>query len=198
MKEKAGIEGGISEKEAISLCRKLATEIEVSMWLMHNESLSNDYKNKFRSLCFNLQSAANTELRISILSGNIKASELPKFDSIQLAPAQLKQRREEREQKYFREQVLLEADMSQIVLIGKSRKGEMILKKEDYGDIKTNNHFKDIRENIVKANGEVKVGSIKVDTYYEKIKEFYNTYLHGDLRDLLLQKLHSTKLKLDP
>lgn len=116
-----GLTSNMSEKAAISFCKKLATEIEVSTWITFKEKLSNEYKAKFRSLVFNLQDTRNAELRLAILSGSIKTCDIPKLNSMQLAPSQLKQMREQRETKYFKEHVCLEEDIETIKVLMKSQ-----------------------------------------------------------------------------
>lgn len=79
----------------------------------------------------------NTELRFSILNRDITASELVKLSSEQLAPSRVKNMRTERQNKYFKEQVLMKDEMK---LIAKTHKGESILNidpsydsEEDFG-----------------------------------------------------------------
>lgn len=117
------------------LCRHMGTEIEASMWVLYRESLNAEYKTKFRTLIYNLQDPRNTELRLALLCGAIKPSDLPKRDSMQLAPTELKKVREDRESKYFKEQVLLEGDLSTAKIITKSHKGEMVVNQLDIDDV---------------------------------------------------------------
>jgi len=135
MYKSLGFSSDMSEKTAIILCKRMAAEIEASMWVMFNESWSGEYKNKFRSLIYNLQDPRNNELRLAILAGDIKPSELPKMDSMQLAPNELKQMRDARESKYFKEQVLLEADAASARIITKSHKGETVISSMDIEDV---------------------------------------------------------------
>eukprot|EP00831_Metopus_contortus_P006709 TRINITY_DN12579_c0_g1_i3.p1 TRINITY_DN12579_c0_g1~~TRINITY_DN12579_c0_g1_i3.p1 ORF type:complete len:212 (+),score=27.77 TRINITY_DN12579_c0_g1_i3:98-733(+) len=101
------------------------------MWVLHHETLSNDYKYKFRSLFYNLHNDNNTELRLSILTGGISACELPQFDSTQLAPKELTKLRDEREQKYIKEKLLLATNQNVGLLVIKSHKGEEIINIAD-------------------------------------------------------------------
>lgn len=113
----------MAEKAAIAFCKKLATNIEIGMWISFKEKLSDEYKSKFRSIIFNLQDPRNAELRLAVLIGDIKTSDIPKLNSMQLAPTQLKQMREQREKQFFKEQVCLpEEESENLKKLAKSRK----------------------------------------------------------------------------
>ncbi len=66
----------------------------------------------------------NSELRFSILNGDISANELVKLSTEELAPSRIKSMRTERQNKYFKEQVLMKDEMK---IILKNHKGESIL-----------------------------------------------------------------------
>ena len=74
----------------------------------------------------------NTELRFAILNGDILANELVKLSSEELAPSTIKNKRIERQNKYFKEQVLMKEDMK---IITKNHKGESILNTNDFNHI---------------------------------------------------------------
>eukprot|EP00826_Nyctotherus_ovalis_P031086 TRINITY_DN2481_c0_g4_i6.p1 TRINITY_DN2481_c0_g4~~TRINITY_DN2481_c0_g4_i6.p1 ORF type:complete len:208 (+),score=76.88 TRINITY_DN2481_c0_g4_i6:76-699(+) len=107
--------------------RYMGNEIEINMWILMNETLNQEYKHKFRTLLYNLQDPKNTELRFALLTGDIKPSELPKLDSIQLAPSRLKRDREIREEKHFKEQILIRDDVLEGKILVKTSKGETII-----------------------------------------------------------------------
>jgi len=83
----------------------------------------------------------NPELRFSILNGDISATELVKLSSEQLAPSRMKNMRTERQNKYFKEQVLMKEEMK---IIAKNHKGESILNVDS-------NAFDSDNENINKS-----------------------------------------------
>lgn len=76
------------------------------------------------SICSNLYDARNHELRFAILNLDIPAEELVKMSSDQLAPSTVKNQRQERQEKYFKEQVLVNDEAK---IIAKTHKGESIL-----------------------------------------------------------------------
>ena len=53
----------------------------------------------------------NSELRFAIINGDILTNELVKLSSEELAPSSIKNKRIERQNKYFKEQVLMKEDM---------------------------------------------------------------------------------------
>ena len=75
----------------------------------------------------NLIDDRNTELRISILLGDISPSKLAEMSSEELAPSSVKKRRIEQQNKYFKEQVLMEEDAK---IIAKNHKGDALLSVE--------------------------------------------------------------------
>jgi len=85
---------------------------------------NNNYKKKFRTLYSNLSDHRNYELRFAILNNDILPEELVKMQSEELAPSSLKSRRTERQNKYFKEQVLMKEETK---IIAKTHKGESIL-----------------------------------------------------------------------
>lgn len=82
----------------------------------------------------------NPELRFSILNGDITATELVKLSSEQLAPSRIKNMRTERQNKYFKEQVLMKEEMKVIV---KTHKGESILNVDSNASDNENDNSKE-------------------------------------------------------
>lgn len=78
----------------------------------------------------------NPELRFSILNGDIQAPELVKLNTEQLAPSRIKNMRTERQNKYFKEQVLMKEDTR---MVAKTHKGESILNVENTIDFDNEN-----------------------------------------------------------
>ena len=94
------------------------------MWIQNSESINTSYKNKNKMLYFNLIDAKNSDLRFSLLNGEIKSADLVKMKAEELAPSELKNKRSERQNKYFKEQVLVTDDNK---ITTKSHKGENII-----------------------------------------------------------------------
>lgn len=130
MYKSRGISKEMPEKDGVNLCKRIATEIETNMWITYEEKLNSQYKDKFRTLFYNLQDTKNTELRLAILSGQIKPNDLLRLDSHDLAPSNLKQQREKQEEKYFKGHIL-ESDPMAGKIVAKSHKGEIVV-NEDY------------------------------------------------------------------
>ncbi len=60
---------------------------------------------------------------MAIISGDIIPANLPTLGPMDLASSQLKKMREQREQKYMKEQVLLEGELNSGMVIAKTHKG---------------------------------------------------------------------------
>jgi len=114
----------LTENTSIKLCSSISVAIETAMWLQNGEQPSKNYKKKFQTLYYNILDNRNTELRFSILNGDVTPSELVKMSSEELAPTSLKSRRTEQQNKYFKEQVLMKGEAK---IIAKTHKGESIL-----------------------------------------------------------------------
>jgi hypothetical protein len=71
-----------------------------------------------------LSDCRNHELRYAILNNDILPEELVKMQAEELAPSSVKNRRVERQNKYFKEQVLMKEETK---IISKTHKGESIL-----------------------------------------------------------------------
>ena len=110
-----------------NFCNTLSYEIEYYIYLANKETISSAYKKKLLMLYTNLIDDRNTELRISILLGDISPSKLAEMSSEELAPSSVKKRRIEQQNKYFKEQVLMEEDAK---IIAKNHKGDALLSVE--------------------------------------------------------------------
>ena len=97
----------------------------------------------------NLSDYRNYELRLGILNNEISTAELIKMTSEELAPSSLKKRRIERQEKYFKEQVLMKEDA---IIIAKTHKGEAILTV----DTDTSNHEYFLTSGILEKKEEAK------------------------------------------
>lgn len=114
----------ITEEAAIRVSNNLAVAIESAVFFQNNEIINNNYKKKFRTLYSNLSDFRNHELRCGILNNDILPEELVKMQAEELAPTSLRNRRIERQNKYFKEQVLMKEETK---IIAKTHKGESIL-----------------------------------------------------------------------
>ena len=56
--------------------KAVGAKIESALFELGGKAVSKEYKNKFRSLVFNLKDAANPELRARVLAGEIPADKL--------------------------------------------------------------------------------------------------------------------------
>ena len=105
----------LKPEQEIMFLRKIATQIESSIWVANKESLSTGYRDKFRSLYCNLKSPGSHELRRAIINGYIKPENLTIMNSKDLASNELQKVRVERESEYLKENVLLEAPAGKII-----------------------------------------------------------------------------------
>jgi hypothetical protein len=76
----------------------LAHEIEKEMFLLFNNT-GKEYKNRFRTLLFNLKDPRNPELRNSVVAGTLSPQELCKKDVKELANKELAEYRRARDEK---------------------------------------------------------------------------------------------------
>jgi hypothetical protein len=105
----------MKQEQEISFLKKIATQIESSIWVANKESLSHGYRDKFRTLHYNLKNPDNQELRLAIINGSITPENLATMSSKDLVSHELKRKRLERENQYLKENVMLEAPTGRIV-----------------------------------------------------------------------------------
>lgn len=115
----------ISEESARKYCDKLSNQIESIVYYNNKRVISLEYKDKQKTLLYNLNIPENTELRLKILSGEITPLKLTEMSSDELAPTKLKKSRTERHNRYLNEQVY--KNKEDMKVISKSHKGETIL-----------------------------------------------------------------------
>lgn len=120
-------ENVINEDFINGYCNNLSIEIEYYIYLANKEIVSSSYKKKLLMLYTNLIDERNTELRCSILLNEILPSKLVEMSSEELAPSSVKKKRIEQQNKYFKEQVLMEEDAK---IIAKTHKGDGLLSVE--------------------------------------------------------------------
>jgi hypothetical protein len=80
----------------------------------------------------NLNDHRNSEIRYAILNKDVQPHELVKMNSEELAPSSLKSGRIERQNKYFRENVLMKEEAR---IIAKTHKGESLLTVDNADDV---------------------------------------------------------------
>ncbi|GIL58922.1 hypothetical protein Vafri_13930, partial [Volvox africanus] len=76
----------------------VAADVETELYKLHDNSVSKDYKAKFRSLSFNLRDNANPELRARVLRGELPPSKLVTLGPAELARKELSEWRQKRQE----------------------------------------------------------------------------------------------------
>eukprot|EP00826_Nyctotherus_ovalis_P018948 TRINITY_DN15767_c0_g1_i10.p3 TRINITY_DN15767_c0_g1~~TRINITY_DN15767_c0_g1_i10.p3 ORF type:complete len:190 (-),score=34.87 TRINITY_DN15767_c0_g1_i10:67-636(-) len=111
----------------------MAIEIESELWKLFEKSDWEKYKQKSSTIISNLSNPQNFELRSDILKGVIKPSQLPALGPRELASKKLKEDRKQREEKYFKENVLLEGNAFSSTMIIKTKQGEKVISPQSRG-----------------------------------------------------------------
>jgi len=181
----------MTEEEAIAKSRNMANEIEINMWVLMNEKFEDEYKSKFRSIAYNMNDPKNSELRFALLTEDIKASQLPKLDSKQLAPTELKKVREAREQKHFKEQVLLPGDGKLRKILVKSKKGEEIIETLNYDEpSKPSEDQKSSPDELEQPHMQKEKPEVDTTEYYADIlANRYRTTLGGKVGEAMAEEV---------
>lgn len=167
-----------------NFCNTLSYEIEYYIYLANKETISSAYKKKLLMLYTNLIDDRNTELRISILLGDISPSKLAEMSSEELAPSSVKKRRIEQQNKYFKEQVLMEEDAK---IIAKNHKGDALLSVEP----KDKNSEGFIPFEVLEQNKVIKE-TIK-DNEPQTIEQMHQNALEEARREIKKKKLMAKK-----
>ncbi|GIM16151.1 hypothetical protein Vretimale_18805 [Volvox reticuliferus] len=76
----------------------VAADVETELYKLHDNSVSKDYKAKFRSLSFNLRDNANPELRARVLRGELPPPKLVTLGPAELARKELSEWRQKRQE----------------------------------------------------------------------------------------------------
>ncbi|KXZ54341.1 hypothetical protein GPECTOR_5g423 [Gonium pectorale] len=84
--------------EALPAPAAVAAEVELELFRLHGNSVSKDYKAKFRSLAFNLKDTGNPELRARVLRGELAPSTLVTLGPAELARKELSAWRQKRQE----------------------------------------------------------------------------------------------------
>jgi len=113
-----------------SKVEQLAMEIEAFMYITNDSRISNPgYKNKIRALQFNLTDVNNPDFRSNVLRGTISAQRLMEMESKDMASSAMKKLRQDREQKYFEEQILCPTSGAKLMV--KTHKGEAVIEMNE-------------------------------------------------------------------
>ncbi|KAH7433155.1 hypothetical protein KP509_07G056700 [Ceratopteris richardii] len=117
---------GRNQSETSDLAERVAFEIEAEMY-RHFGGVNKKYKEKARSLLFNLKDRLNPELRLRVLAGEITPENLCSMTAEQLASKELSEWRMAKAEELAQMVVLTEADTEQTRLVKKTHKGEIEL-----------------------------------------------------------------------
>ncbi|EDV23272.1 uncharacterized protein TRIADDRAFT_58384 [Trichoplax adhaerens] len=122
----------VAEKIAIqmSVVSKLSKDIEEQLFNLFNDTGSR-YKNKYRSLSFNLKDEKNKALVERILHGDISPSKLVRMTSEELANKELAQWREKETKKNI-EMIKLAQTENVVTVLKKNHKGEFVVNDEKF------------------------------------------------------------------
>ncbi|EFJ50430.1 hypothetical protein VOLCADRAFT_88764 [Volvox carteri f. nagariensis] len=84
--------------EALPDPAAVAADVETELYKLHDNSVSKDYKAKFRSLSFNLRDNGNPELRARVLRGELPPPRLVTLGPAELARKELSEWRQKRQE----------------------------------------------------------------------------------------------------
>lgn len=110
--------------------KSLATKIEAELFGLFG-GVNKKYKEKGRSLLFNLKDQSNPELRVRVLSGDIKPEKLCLMSAEELASKELSEWRQAKAQEMAQAIVLPDADMDMRKRVKKTHKGEFVVIEEE-------------------------------------------------------------------
>ncbi|KAM7459433.1 hypothetical protein LguiA_036427 [Lonicera macranthoides] len=153
----------------------LASKIEIELFKLYG-GVNKKYKEKGRSLMFNLKDRNNPELRERVMSGDITPERLCSMTAEELASKELSEWRVAKAQELAEMIVLPDSDVDPRRLVKKTHKGEYQVEVEqDDGisvEVSVGTSFTQIRQNNKEKKGqpssEVKVTSDKQSTQGRK------------------------------
>lgn len=122
--ESNNLEDSSNQSEASDVAEKLAFDIEAELYRNFG-GVNKKYKEKARSLLFNLKDRLNPELRLRVLAGEITPENLCTMNAEQLASKQLSEWRIAKAEEFEQMVVLTETDADQPRLVKKTHKGEI-------------------------------------------------------------------------
>jgi len=107
--------------------RKIANKIEEELFKVFNKDTSGKYRNKYRSLIFNLKDAKNQGLFRKVVNGKISPERLVQMSAEELASSELAKWRE-REKTSMLEMIKRDAaEKVNQVIVKKTHKGEELI-----------------------------------------------------------------------
>ncbi|MCO5578365.1 hypothetical protein L7F22_032206 [Adiantum nelumboides] len=126
------LEDSSHQSESPDLLEKVACDIEAELY-RHFGGVNKKYKERARSLLFNLKDRSNPELRLRVLAGEITPEILCSMNAEQLASKELSEWRMAKAEEFAQMVVLTETDAEQPRLVKKTHKGEIEVgfEKED-------------------------------------------------------------------
>lgn len=108
----------------------LAIKIEAELF-RHFGGVNKKYREKGRSLLFNLKDQSNPELRVRVLSGDIKPEKLCLMSAEELASKELSEWRQAKAELMAQAIVLPDADVDMRKRVKKTHKGEFVVIEEE-------------------------------------------------------------------
>ncbi|KAI5070920.1 hypothetical protein GOP47_0013171 [Adiantum capillus-veneris] len=118
------LEDSSHQNESSDLVEKVAFDIEAELY-RHFGGVNKKYKEKARSLLFNLKDRSNPELRLRVLAGEMTPENLCTMNAEQLASKELSEWRMAKAEEFAQMVVLTETDAEQPRLVKKTHKGEI-------------------------------------------------------------------------
>lgn len=125
LEEARGDPGGVSDQTSVTL----AIKIEAELFKLHG-GVNKKYKEKARSLLFNLKDRNNPELRERVFSGDIAPERLCSMTAEELASKELSQWRLAKAEELAQMVVLPDSDVDIRRLVKKTHKGEVQVEVE--------------------------------------------------------------------
>lgn len=119
----------LNQLQGSQQAEKVALDIEAELF-RHFGGVNRKYKEKARSLLFNLKDRSNPDLRTRVLSGEISPQNLCTMNAEQLASKELSQWRIAKAEEFAHMIVLTDADAEQRRLVKKTHKGEFEVQVE--------------------------------------------------------------------
>ncbi|KAJ3686594.1 hypothetical protein LUZ61_015758 [Rhynchospora tenuis] len=110
--------------------KSLAIKIEAELFGLFG-GVNKKYKEKGRSLLFNLKDPSNPELRLRVLSGDIKPEKLCLMSAEELASKELSEWRQAKAQEMAQAIVLPDADVDMRKRVKKTHKGEFVVIEDE-------------------------------------------------------------------
>lgn len=136
---------------------KKAFEIEAAIYYSTgSRANSPNYKNKGRSLLFNLCDERNPDFRYDILKGEISASEVCQMQSKDMASSAIKSFRSERQKKYTEEQLVLPESGEKLMV--KTHKGEAVFTVNEGLADETTTDILDILQTKITKKSDTQIG----------------------------------------